>query len=129
MVRRVTLGAGALSAAAEGDQRVRANLEALRRHNTEVVLPAVAIAESTTGEGTRDARVNLVIRGCQVASTTELIARRAGALRYRARRPDATVDAIVVATAELVGGGALLTFDREDCTALAENTSVRVEGP
>lgn len=125
----MTLDAGALSAAAEGDQRVRANLEALRRHNAEVVLPAVVIAESTTGDGPRDARVNLVIRGCQVASTTELIARRAGALRCRARRPDATVDAIVVATAELVGGGALLTFDLEDCTALAEGTSVRVEQP
>lgn len=129
MVRRVTLDSGVISALAEGDKRVRAHLEAFRRHDVEVIVPAPVIAESTTGVGPRDAKVNLVLRGCRIAPTTEPIARRAAALRYKARRPDTTVDAIVVATAELVGGGALLTGDPDDCSALAAPTNVRVETP
>jgi predicted nucleic acid-binding protein len=129
VVRRLTLDSGVLSALAEGDRRGRANLEAARRHDVEVVVPAVVLAESTTGQGPRDARVNLVIGGCRVAPTTEHIARRAAALRHRARRPDLTVDAMVVATAELVGGAALLTSDPGDCQLLAAGTGVRVEEP
>ena len=129
MVRRVTLDSGALTAAATGDARVRANLQAFRRNGVEVVLPAVVLVESTTGEGPRDARVNLVVKGCRVAPTTEAVARRAAALRFRAGRPDLTVDAVVVATAELDGGSAVLTFDAGDLTALAAGTTVRVELP
>jgi predicted nucleic acid-binding protein len=125
----VTLDSGVLSAVADGDARARAHLEAFRRHDVEVILPAVVIAESTTGAGPRDARVNTVIGGCRIAPTTEAIARRAADLRYRARRPDATIDAIVVATAELVGGRALLTRDADDWGALAQPTAVRVQRP
>ena len=129
MVRRVTLDSGVVSALAEGDARARANLEAFRRRDVEVIVPAVVIAESTTGVGPRDARVNTVLSGCRIAPATEAIARRAAQLRFTARRPDATIDAIVVATADLVGGRALLTRDLDDCGALARSTDVRVQSP
>lgn len=125
----MTIDSGVVSAAAEGDARALANLEALRRRNVEVIVPAPVLTESTTGHGPRDARVNLVLGGCRIAPTTESIARRAGDLRYGARKPEATVDAIVVATADLVGDLALLTYDVRDCRALAQRTRVRVETP
>jgi len=129
VVRRVTLDSGVVSALAEGDARVRAHLEAFRRRDVEVIVPSVVIAECTTGRGPRDASVNLVLRGFRCASATEPVARRAAALRHQAGRPHATIDAIIVATAELVGGRALLTRDPADCGALAGGTGVRVEVP
>ena len=86
MVRRVTLDSWVVSSLAEGDQRTRANLEAFRRRDVEVIVPAVVVAESATGEGPRDAVVNMVLGGCRIAATTEPVARRAAALRHRARR-------------------------------------------
>jgi predicted nucleic acid-binding protein len=126
---RVTLDSGVVSALATGDRGVLDHLEALRRSDVEAVVPTPVIAESTTGDGPRDAGVNLVVKGCRVEPTTEAIARRAAALRYKARRADATIDALVVATAELVGGGVLLTRDLDDCAKLAEPTKVRVRTP
>lgn len=78
-----------------------------------VVIPAVVLAESTTGRGPRDASVNRVIAAVgEVAPIDEGVARLAGSLRYRART-DATVDAIVVATAARDGRGAVvLTGER-----------------
>ena len=127
MVRRVTVDAGALSAVANGCPQARAHFEAFRRHNVEVVIPASAIAQSVTGKRLRDARLNLAIQGCQVVDTTEPIARRAAVLQERADRPEATLHAMVVATSELVGGGALLTDGCHECDALASLTSVRVQ--
>lgn len=127
MVRRVTLDAGLVAAIAGGEPRARAHLEAFRRNDVEVVVPAPVVVQSTTGSPGRDARVDMVIAGCRVMPTTEDIARRAAALRYESRRPDATVQAIVLATSELVGGRMLLTGDPEGCAALARVTSVRVE--
>ncbi len=129
MVRRVTLDSGVVSAAAQGDARTLATLEAFRRRDVEIVVPAPVVTESTTGRGPRDTPVNLLLAGCRIAPTTESIARLAGRLRFRAKRPEGTVDAIVVATAELVGGRALLTQDLADCRALARETAVRVETP
>jgi hypothetical protein len=129
VVRRVTLDAQLVAAIAEGEPRARAHLEAFRRNDVEVVVPAPVIVQSTTGMPGRDARVDTVIAGCRVMDTTEDIARRAAALRYEARRPDATVAAIVVATSELVGGRMLLAGDPAGCVALAGPTSVRVEAP
>ena len=127
MVRRVTVDAGALAAVANGCPHARAHFEAFRRHNVEVVIPAPAIAQSVTGKRLRDARLDLAIRGCKVVDTTEPIARRAAVLQGRADLPDATLHAMVVATSELVGGGALLTDGCGECGALASLTSVRVE--
>ena len=127
MVRRVTIDAGTLAALADGCPQARAHFEVFRRHNVEVVIPAPAIAQSVTGKRLRDARLNLAIQGCRVVATTEPIARRAAVLQERADLPGATVPAMVVATSELVGGGALLTDGCKVCSTLASLTSVRVE--
>lgn len=127
MVRRVTIDAGALAAVANGCPQARAHFEVFRRHDVEVVIPAPAIAQSVTGKRLRDARLNLAIQGCRVVDTTEPIARRAAVLQERADLPDAAVHAMVVATSELVGGGALLTDGCDECVTLASLTSVRVE--
>lgn len=128
MVRRVTIDASTIVALAEGDPRVRAHLEVFRRHDVEVVVPAAAIVQTLEGRRLHDARVNVVISGCRVAELTEPIARRAAVLRQKAGEPDATVDAMVVATSELVGGGALLTSRAGACTPLAVLASVQLEG-
>jgi len=128
VVRRVTVDAGVLTAVAKGCPMARAHFEVFRRHNVEVVIPAPAIAQSMTGRTLRDARVNLAIRGCKVVDTTEPIARRAAVLQDRADLPNATVQAMVVATSELVGGRALLTDGESDeINTLASQSSVRVE--
>jgi hypothetical protein len=127
VVRRVTVDAGTLAAVANGCPQTRAHFEVFRRHNVEVVIPAPALAQSVTGKRLRDARLNLAIEGCRVVATTEPIARRAAVLQKRAELPDAAVQAMVVATSELVGGGALLTDGCELCSTLASLTSVRVE--
>jgi hypothetical protein len=123
----VTIDAGALAAVANGCPQARAHFEVFRRHDVEVVIPAPAIAQSVTGKRLRDARLNLAIQGCRVVDTTEPIARRAAVLQERADLPDAAVHAMVVATSELVGGGALLTDGCDECVTLASLTSVRVE--
>lgn len=73
-----------------------------------VVIPAVVLAESTTASGPRDASVDRVIAAVgAVAQADEAVGRRAGALRYRARS-DATIDALVVATAAGAAAGAIV---------------------
>ena len=89
-------------------------------------MPAGVIVESTTGAAGRDATVNRFLHGCEIAPLTELIARRAAALRYGARVGSA-VDAMVVATAESRGGGVVLTGDIDDLGPLAtQSRAVRV---
>lgn len=128
MVRRVTIDASAIRALAEGDHRVRAHLEMFRRHDIEVVIPTPAIVQTLAGKRLHDARVNVVIGGCRVADMTDPIARRAAVLRQKSGSdPDVTVDAMVVATSELVGGGALLTCRTDAYATLATHASVQVE--
>lgn len=129
MVRRVTIDSGVLCKVAEGDPAFRAHLEVFRRHDVEVIIPAPVLAECTTGKRLRDARLNMIIHGCRVEETTERIARRAAVLRQKVGAVDCTIDALVVATSELVGGGALLASRAEACLELATLTSVRVEAP
>jgi hypothetical protein len=81
------------------------------------IVPTVVIAESTSGRAGPDARVNRVLRACDVwPGLSPPTARRAGQLRSKAGR-GSVVDAIVVATAE--PGGTVLTGDEDDLTALA----------
>ncbi len=82
---------------------------------------AAVVAEVVTGRR-QDAKANRVLAGITIAMVGEELARRAGALRYQARVP-ATVDALLVATAEAAGGEAagavVLTADLVDIGALA----------
>ncbi len=112
------LDAGAISAIAEGDPRARHILRFAHARGEPVLTPTVVVAEVITGEGLRDARTNRVLSNVGLIPVSEKLARRAGALRYRARRPG-TVDALVVATAEATLGGIVLTADPKDLKALA----------
>jgi predicted nucleic acid-binding protein len=78
------------------------------------------------GDPGRDAAVNRFLKMCDLVEDIPVtLARRAAALRTRARTGSA-VDALVVAAAE--PGGAVLTSDRGDLAALADYADgVRVE--
>ena len=126
MVARLTLDSGAVSALAAGHQRLRADLLVLQRRGLEAVVPSPVITECVTGNGPRDANTDRVLSRLAVVPVDESIARRAGQLRYEAQRPDATVDALVVATAEIAGGGLVFTGDPKDLGRLAQSPSVSV---
>jgi predicted nucleic acid-binding protein len=107
-------------------------VQAALKKRAGVAIPAVVLAESTTGNGPRDAAVNRVIAavGGAVLPADESTARRAGALRYRARS-DATIDALVVAAAAGVGADALILTGERRADHLRQLASglpaVRVE--
>jgi hypothetical protein len=115
----VVLDSGAVTAFALADRRLREHVIRLARRSGEpFIVPATVLIEATTGSGARDALVNRLLRGCEIAGVGEPIARRSAALRFAARRGSA-VDASVVATAEARGGGVVLTGDLQDLRALA----------
>jgi predicted nucleic acid-binding protein len=96
---RLILDSGGLSALAAGRDRARAVLARALAEQRDVVIPAVTIAESTTGLGPRDAAVNRVINAVEeIAFVDEAIARRAGELRHASGCME-TVDALVAAAA------------------------------
>ena len=118
------LDAGAVTAFANADRVRRERMAALRRMTDEpLVVPTTVVAEVVTGGGPRDARVNRLLQGCELMPLTELLARRAAALRQSARR-GSVVDASVVATAEVKGGGVVLTGDLGDFRALTARSPI-----
>lgn len=123
----VVLDAGAVSAFAGADRLMRERIRRLLdRSGDPFIVPAGVIVESTTGASGRDATVNRFLRGCEIVPLTELIARRAAALRFGARVGSA-VDATVVATAESRGGGVVLTGELDDLVPFATRSpAVRV---
>ena len=112
------LDAGGLSRLAERSLRASALLAALRRKDLwPPLVPAPVLVECLTGHAGRDANVNRLLRTCNVQErVSEVLARRAAALRFAARRGSA-VDALVVASAE--PDGVVLTSDLGDLRALA----------
>ncbi len=112
------LDAGGVSRLAERSQRASALLAALRREELwPPLVPAPVLVECLTGHAGRDANVNRLLRTCTVGErVSEMLARRAAALRFAARRGSA-VDALVVASAE--PDGVVLTSDLGDLRALA----------
>jgi predicted nucleic acid-binding protein len=119
-VTPTVLDSGALSAWAAGDRRVTAALEAVERAGGYVVVPTAVIAESTTGDGGRDATVNRRLKGVAFDVCDETRARRAAALRFECRSAGSVsvVDAIVAATGEAFGA-TVLTGDPRDLGQLA----------
>lgn len=117
---RLILDAGALIALSRRDDRARAALAAAWEAGAEVSIPAVVVAETVRGSGPRDAPVNRVVGAVgDVAVVDEATGRVAGALLGEAGS-DATIDALVVATALERGGGVILTSDPGDLGRLAE---------
>ena len=114
----LVLHSGGLSRLSERTRRAAALIAALRGQGLwPPVVPTVVLAESTSGRSQTDTNVNRLLSSCDIDPTvTVATARRAGALRARARRGSA-VDAIVVALAE--PGATIITSDRGDLEALA----------
>ncbi|MGH8907450.1 MAG: PIN domain-containing protein [Egibacteraceae bacterium] len=101
-------------------------LEAAQRDGGIVVVPTIAIVESTVGNGRRDARINLWLKSAQTAPLTLPLARIAARLRATASLKVSAADAVVAATAVERDGCVLITSDPRDLTALCAGTPVRV---
>jgi hypothetical protein len=85
-----------------------------------VLVPTAVIAESTTGNHRWDANVNQALKSTSPIDLDMRIARGAAALRHTHRRRGAgTIDAIVVATADIVPGSEIITTDPDDLKLLA----------
>jgi predicted nucleic acid-binding protein len=116
----LVLDSGGLTAAADYDAKARGVLDVSRRAGARVVVPAIVIAESTRGDPA-DAAVNRVVNALPVVPVDEEAAREAARLKRGAGMAGVahTIDALVVAGASLAGGGAIITSDVDDISALA----------
>lgn len=94
-----------------------------------LLIPAVAIAETTRG-GARDASINRVVKSVdEVGVVDEAVAREAGCLLATVPITNATIDALVAAMALRREPTVILTGDVADITALtAGYRHVRVVG-
>ncbi len=113
------LDSGAVIALARGDRELRRRIANFERLGREVRVPVVVFAETTRGQGPRDAAVNHVLNHCDPPRPLdERLARRAGAL-LAAARSQATIDALVVAEAIEMQPAVIFTSDPDDLRALA----------
>ena len=120
------LDSGGLSRLSQPRRRTAALIEVFQRDGIwPPLVPSIVLAESLSGRQGTDAAVNWFLKACIIVEeVSELVARRAGALRALAGRGSA-VDALVVAMAE--PGGTVLTGDVEDFGALVQHADgVRV---
>lgn len=118
-----TLDSSALTKFAAQDRATMARIQRLlERDLWPPVVPTAVLVESLTGNGPRDARVNRLLRTCEIIALDTVTARRAAELRTRTRAGSA-VDAIVVATAEAEASEVVLTGDEDDITRLIRHTS------
>jgi hypothetical protein len=118
----LVLDSGAFTRFAERSQRTAALILALREQDLwPPIVPSVVLVESLQGHVGRDALATRFLKTCDVIEEiSESLARRAAALRRRARRGSA-VDALVVALAE--PGGTVFTSDPADLSALASHAN------
>jgi hypothetical protein len=114
----LVLDSGGVDRLAERSTAAAALIIELRRRGLwPPLVPSPVLIECLTGQGSRDARANRLLKTCDVIEQVPIAqARRAAELRTRAHRGSA-IDALVVAVAE--PGGAVLTGDPGDLRALA----------
>lgn len=114
----LVLDSGGVSRLSRQNQETTALIAVFRRDGIwPPIVPSLVLVESLTGRQRHDARLNRLLKTCEVIEELpERLARRAGSLRAQARRGSA-VDAVVIAMAE--PGGAVLGGDLEDLRALA----------
>lgn len=124
MALGLTLDSETLTMLAADDPRAVAIVKAARSVGALVHVPAVVLAEAITGDTGRDARVNRTVKLLEVIAADEAVGRLAGRLRYATARTEATIDALVVASAFLYGGRRLFAVD-PDVHILAEAGGVR----
>ena len=118
---RLVLDSGAVSALADADPRALAWAAIAIHKQMPLGIPAPVLAETTTGQKS-DARVRRLIAPNEtVLDTTAEVAFRAGRLRFRSRMPDATIDALIVATSMSFAGSIILTGDPDDIGRLASH--------
>lgn len=116
-LRRPHLDAGALIGLERNDREMWARLRrmtSVRGFKPRVSAPVVA----QVWRSGRQANLARALALCQIVDATDAIARRAGELCAATGTTDA-VDALVVATAEALGGGAVYTSDASDISTLA----------
>jgi predicted nucleic acid-binding protein len=119
-VKRIVLDSGALSALAEENRQSRVALNGILLKGAEVIVPTAIIAEATTGDPRRDANVNRALKKTRSIDLDVRTARFAAVLRHAYKRRGAgTIDAIVVATADLIPGSHVVTTDPKDLGPLA----------
>lgn len=123
----VVLDADAVTKAASNDRRVQAFLTSARKRDARVVVSTITLAEVLRG-GRRDASAHRVLNRITHIPVTADLGRAAGGLLGSAKVADATVDAIVAATALAEPGPVVvLTSDPDDLTRLtAGHDSVAV---
>ena len=113
----VVLDSGAVSKAAGGDVRVRAELAVAEQLGADVHVISVTLTEVLRGHP-RDARVHALLAGVRQDSVSPEVGRAAGELLRRTHRDD-TVDAIVAVGSNAAGSRVrLLTDDVDDLRAL-----------
>lgn len=118
---KLILDSGGLSAIAAGEPRALAWAHRATQRGLLYGIPAPVLAETFTGQS-RDAKIHRVISSdAQILKTTAEIGKDAGVIRYRAKTPNKTIDALVVATAAEHPGSIVLTSDPDDLTLLANN--------
>ncbi len=125
MAACVVLDSEALSALAfaasdaKAKRRARVVLELAHETGLTPILPAAVITEVCRGSA-RDAAVNRVLIGLRLVPIGEKIARIAGALLHAHSLSSAhAVDAMVVATSIVYGGGLIVSGDPKDMRRLA----------
>lgn len=127
MAAGLTLDSEVLTALADGDPRAVAVVKAAREVGAFVHVPAVVLAETVTGDSGRDAAVNRAVSRLSIEDADEDVGRLAGRLRFATGLTEATLDALVVATAAVRGGRRLVSVDR-DVRRLADRAEVQVRG-
>lgn len=122
IAERLVLDSGAIIALSRNDARARSILTAAWEAGAEVSIPAVVLAETVRGRSD-DATVNRVIKAVgDCIEVTESDGSAAGHLLGDTGM-SATIDALVVASSERTGGGAILTGDPKDLRRLAERVA------
>ena len=120
---RLCLDSGALSALAQKIRPLRVAVREALAHGIDVIVPTVVLAESTTGDGARDANVNRVLKELRSVDLDERLARATAVLRHARRSAGAgTIDAAVIATADVIPGTRVLSGDLADLRPLAAVT-------
>ncbi|MEA2024894.1 MAG: PIN domain-containing protein [Actinomycetota bacterium] len=117
--KRLILDSGAVIGLSRGNHAVGAFLRRSIELDVPVEIPVVVLAETVRGTR-RDAPIDRVLKAIgEVPDTTAAVGRRAGRLLGETQT-SATIDALIVAHAIEVGGGAILTSDPTDFRRLSE---------
>ena len=118
----LVLDSGAVTALGRRDRQTAARIVALRQRGMwPPILPTAVLVDSLTGSRVRDALVNRTVGLSAIYPLDEPLSRRAAQLRGRARAGSA-VDAVVVATAELLEA-LVITVNTDDLARLSQHAS------